>query len=133
MKDFDGWNTQKKLINSNSQTPTFKEREIWWCRLGVNIGHEEDGKGLQAHRPVLVLKKFNRQILWGIPLSTQIKDNPHYYHFEFLNKQQCALLTQLKLIDARRFNKKIGRLPEADFFEICSRIKDYIPKNKKPF
>ena len=79
MKDFDSWNIQKKVINTSSRSPTFKEREIWWCRLGVNIGHEQDGKGMQAYRPILVLKKFNRQIFWGVPLTTQIKDN-QYYH-----------------------------------------------------
>jgi len=127
MKDFDSWNEQKKILNSSSQPPTFKEREIWWCCLGVNIGHEQDGKGISSHRPVLVIKKFNRQILWAVPLSTQIKENPHYHYFNFMDKEQCALLTQMRLIDARRFYKKMGRLSENEFKDICRKLKNYIP------
>jgi hypothetical protein len=43
-KDFPGWHRQKAQLHAQHQTPTFQEREIWWCSVGVNIGHEMDGK-----------------------------------------------------------------------------------------
>lgn len=125
-KDFDNWNIQKKTINASESVPTILEREIWWCRLGVNIGHEQDGKGMQAQRPVLIVKKFNQKICWAIPLTTQIKENKHYHYFEFLNKPQCALLTQMKLIDTSRLNKKMGRLGKEEFKNIREKLILYL-------
>ena len=37
MKDFDKWNSIKKETNTE-QSRLYTVREIWWCRLGVNIG-----------------------------------------------------------------------------------------------
>ena len=45
-KDFDRWNEQKSKLNDLDSVFLFKEREIWFCYLGLNIGHEQDG-GIQ--------------------------------------------------------------------------------------
>jgi hypothetical protein len=40
-RTFDDWNDQKKNLDKSAPTPPlFKEREIWWCTYGVNIGSE---------------------------------------------------------------------------------------------
>lgn len=57
-KDFDGWNTKKKLAHAINKRPFFHEREIWYCALGVNVGFEQDGKGKDFLRPVIGIKKF---------------------------------------------------------------------------
>lgn len=94
-KDFDSWNSQKKKAQASHTRPMFKEREVWWCSMGVNIGDEQDGKGKTFLRPILVLKKFNRNIFVGIPLSTQLKDKPYYHHFEFKDVKQSLILSQI--------------------------------------
>lgn len=43
-KDFKGWDVIKQEVNNTAHVPTFKEREIWWCKIGINIGYEADGK-----------------------------------------------------------------------------------------
>ena len=44
-KNFDGWNVKKKLADAKlSNAPFFKERDIWWMSIGINVGYEEDGK-----------------------------------------------------------------------------------------
>jgi mRNA interferase MazF len=57
-KDFPGWHRHKEQLHAQHQTPTFQEREIWWCSVGVNIGHEMDGKNQFYNRPVLIVRKF---------------------------------------------------------------------------
>ncbi|MDQ7009415.1 MAG: hypothetical protein Q9M94_03950 [Candidatus Gracilibacteria bacterium] len=57
-KDFDKWNKLKKNINNKKQKFYVKEREVWSVKMGQNVGFEEDGKGKDFERPVLVLKKF---------------------------------------------------------------------------
>ena len=49
------------------------EREIWWCSLGVNVGHEEDGKNEQFERPALILKKWSNKTVIILPMTTKTK------------------------------------------------------------
>ena len=37
----------------------FCEGEIWWVRMGHNIGYEANGKG-RPTRPTIILKKYNQ-------------------------------------------------------------------------
>jgi hypothetical protein len=76
-KDFPGWHRQKEQRHAQHQTPTFQERKIWWCSVGVNIGHEMDGKNQFYNRPVLIVRKFTPHIFFGVPLTTKIKQNPY--------------------------------------------------------
>ncbi len=125
-KDFDRWNTRKKKINASNTTKFPKRREIWWCSIGVNVGIETDGKSKFSTRPVLILKKYNRNQLLVVPLSTQIKpsNTPYRYNFTHNNKQQCALLSQIRVIDTKRIGNRIGRIPSNLFDEIVEAIKD---------
>ncbi|PID34747.1 MAG: hypothetical protein CR971_01625 [candidate division SR1 bacterium] len=62
LKNKDSFNTRndkKYFLHSQSGKKTFiNMREIWYVSLGNNIGYEEDGKGNDYKRPVLVLKKL---------------------------------------------------------------------------
>ena len=78
MWDFPGWHRQKEQLHAQHHTPTFQEREIWWCSVGVNVGHEMDGKNQFYNRPVLIMRKFNPHIFFGVPLTTKMKQNPYY-------------------------------------------------------
>src|SRR3989344_1655211 len=78
-KDFKKWHNKKALINERENRPGFHEREIWWCAIGVNVGFEQDGGGEDFLRPVIVFRKFNNEILWGIPLTQTRKNNVFYF------------------------------------------------------
>ena len=67
-KDFDTWNKEKKIINTREDTSQifFKEHEIWWSSLGLNVSYEQDGKGQGFLRPVLVLKTFNPDTFYEV-------------------------------------------------------------------
>ena len=70
---FDIWNEQKQKAHFGKQRPFFHEQEVWFCALGANIGFEQDGRGEGFLRPVLVLKKFNNEIFWALPMTKNIK------------------------------------------------------------
>src|ERR1700731_1059849 len=57
--DFDRWNRIKKATDAADEAARlyFREGEIWWVRLGKNIGYETDGKSREFTRPVIILKK----------------------------------------------------------------------------
>ncbi|WP_412725545.1 hypothetical protein [Arcobacter sp. 15-2] len=42
---FDKWNNVKKETQQNKRKLGLKQREIFWVKLGQNIGSEEYGKG----------------------------------------------------------------------------------------
>lgn len=118
-KDFDSWNTAKKELHDKKGRPFFHEREIWWSSLGNNIGFEQDGKGLDFSRPVLVFKKFNNEICWVIPITTQVKKGKFYVEIMLGdNKLRAAILSQIKLMDAKRFQEKLGSISCEDFNNI---------------
>ena len=85
---------------------------MWWCSVGVNIGHEMDGKHQFYHRPVLIVRKFNLHIFFGVPLTTKIKPNPYYFPMRFKDHDQCVMLSQLRLWDGKRLTHKMGQLPD---------------------
>ena len=126
-KDFQTWTNIKEESHLREFRALFKEREVWWCKLGVNVGDEEDGKGDLFLRPVLVIKKFNKRVFVGLPFSSIIKEDHYFYHkFEFKGKEQSVIISQIKLFDAKRFHYKMGRIDEDDFKEIKEKAKNLI-------
>lgn len=114
-KEFNAWNRQKKRLDRRKYMPSFKEREIWWCSIGVNVAHEQDGKNATFNRPVLVVRKFSRFMFWGVPLSTVAKENPFYIPIELQDMTRYAMISQLRTFASKRLEDKIARVPESDF------------------
>jgi mRNA interferase MazF len=128
MKDFNIWNTRKIIINEKVQIPFFHQREIWFCFLGLNVGFEQDGKGEDFQRPIVIIKKFNNEVFWAIPLSRTKRRGKYYFEFPFdSNTTSVAILSQIKLIDARRLSRKIGDLDEINFRALIEKLKALLP------
>ena len=114
-KDFDSWNIQKKDTDKNDNKKTFHEREIWFIKIGENIGFEQDGKGNEFLRPVIVYKKFSKNVFVGLPLTKANKDGKFYCQFEFKDKKSTAILSQVRLFDTKRLKYKIGKMSVGDY------------------
>lgn len=133
MKNFDDWHILKKELDEKAVAPLFKEREIWWCSIGVNIGYEIFGKDEQFTRPVLVLRKFSKFTFFGLPMTSSKKDFPSYYPLTFHEKEGSVLLDQARTIDGRRLVKRMGRLNENEVLKIKHAFTDYLwGKNLPP-
>jgi mRNA-degrading endonuclease toxin of MazEF toxin-antitoxin module len=123
MKDYTEWFTGKAELEKLEKVPVFHEREIWWCSLGVNIGDEEDGKNHQFERPVLVFKKFNRNIAWIIPMTTKVKDNKFHYVIEHEEMKFSLILSQLRLVSSKRLLRYMRKISPFRFREIGEKLK----------
>lgn len=121
-KNFDKWNNLKKEIQLHREPPLFREYEVWWCSLGVNIGFEEDGKNEMFERPVLIFRKFNKNIFWGLPLTSKEKENKFYFTFEFNNRRSSVILSQLRVFSGKRLIRRMGRVNRKTFDEIESKV-----------
>lgn len=127
-KDFDGWNTEKKKIHVRDEHTLFHERELWWCALGVNIGFEQDGTNDHFERPVLVVKKFNQDVLWVLPLTHSQKNNQYYYRLgQGEEKDSMVILSQLCLISSNRLLRKMRMISKKEFGEIIEKTKKFFP------
>ena len=132
-KDFDEWNKKKKVIEVLLGVPGFHERELWYCRMGLNIGFEQDGKGKDFLRPIIIIRKFNNQIFWAIPLTSAHKKiskkaSAYYFTFSFREGEtSVAILSQIRLIDARRLSHSIGTISGNDFVLLKEKLKALIP------
>ncbi len=123
-KKYDKWNEVKKQTSSIKKKVYFKERDIFYIKIGENIGFEQSGKGDMFLRPVVILKKFNNDFFMGIPLTTTLKEGLYYYQFEFTNKKSNAILSQMKSFDAKRIKHKIGVINQNDFKQLKEKISD---------
>lgn len=128
-KDYKIWTPIKvKIHNNESVRPGFHEREIWYCHLGENVGFEQDGKGDDFLRPIIILRKFNNEIFWAIPLTSVIKKSKYYFAITLEEgKKSSAILSQIRLIDAKRLSHKIDNVDLAEFEELKKKLKDLIP------
>jgi mRNA interferase MazF len=112
-KDFDRWNKLKKAINGRDENERvyFHEGDIWWARLGVNVGFEIDGKHKQFARPVIVLKKYNQYSFLALPLSTATRTNRWRVAIgDVAGKEAVAVLSQLRNLDSLRLYQKIDHV-----------------------
>jgi mRNA-degrading endonuclease toxin of MazEF toxin-antitoxin module len=117
-KNFNNWNLLKQKLDQRKTLPSFEEKEIWWCHLGLNVGDEENGKGDSYHRPVLIIKKFNNRLFSAVPLTTQIKEKHYYRKIVFKEREQCVILSQFRVLDSKRLDRKMGKLSKKQYKEI---------------
>jgi mRNA interferase MazF len=126
-KDFDSWNKNKKSLNKRDSIPFSNIREVWWCSLGINIGIEIDGKNENYERPVLILKVFNKEMLWIVPLTSKPKGNKFYFKISYgEGNTSCVILSQSRIISAKRLIRKIDRLSEEIFGKIITEFKNQL-------
>ena len=127
-KDFDRWNEKKKALNDAAFSDYVHEREVWWCALGVNVGVEADGKHGNFERPVLVLRKFNRDAVLVVPLISRIKKNPYHAQFQHEGEKAAVVISQIRPVSTKRLLRKLYRIDSGIFADIQRSVLTVIQK-----
>ena len=123
-KDFDKWNTVKKITHTE-RPRLYTVREIWWCKLGINIGTEQDGKGEWYDRPCVIMRGFGPDACLVIPLTTSVREHPLRAPVGLVEgKEARANLSQIRVVDARRLTRKVGFLEKKVFLELRKAARD---------
>ena len=118
IKDFDQWNKEKKQAHLE-QARLYTVREVWWCRLGVNIGSEQDGSGKLFLRPVVIIRGFGADTCMVVPLTTSPRRHPLRFSVgEIQGKEVTAILSQIRVVDTRRLVEKVGFLDKEVFAQL---------------
>lgn len=125
--DFGAWHEKKNQVNQKDR-PFFREREIWFAALGLNVGVEQNGRGMDFLRPIIVFRKFNSESLWAIPLTKAMKKGTFYFSFSFESGTTSVVnLSQLRLIDSRRLAYHVGEMSKSDFAALNEKLKALLP------
>jgi len=96
--------------------------------IGSNIGFEENGKNEMFERPVLILRKFNKYILWALPLTRSKKGGDFYYRItQGEEDDSVVILSQIRLISSKRLLRKMRMMKQAEFEEIKNKVKKFLP------
>ena len=130
-KEFDRWNRKKKALHETDFTDYVHEREVWWCALGVNVGVEADGKHDNFERPVLVLRKFNRESVLVLPLTSRVRENPYHALFQHEGETFSAVLSQIRLVSTKRLLRNLYRM-DSGVLEKLQRAVLLVIQNRPP-
>jgi mRNA interferase MazF len=122
MKNFDAWNEIKKDVE-NKVRVEFKEGELWWCDIGLNIGSEQDGPGPLFERPIVIAKKFSTETFLVFPLSSNNRVGRYYFR---LSERSNIILCQPRLIDAKRLKRRIGALSRKKHKNLMSNFRSLL-------
>lgn len=110
-KDYVKWHELKCLVHEAENRVFCKPREVWWVCLGHNIGFEQDGKGDNFERPVVIIKPFNTHLFFGIPLTSKDKTGKYYFPLEYNGMKSLAILSQARIFSNKRLLNKVGVIP----------------------
>ncbi len=125
----------KKWTNIKINIEEFKRkdfyintREVWNINLWQNIWYESYWKWDFFIRPVLVIK-----IVWSVifvaTMTTNWKDdNKFYFKLDnrYFNKKSYITLSQVRILDKKRFIEKIWKIDTSDFIEIKKNLKQIL-------
>ena len=125
-KDYKIWHKIKRYLHNKKERPFFHEGEVWFCSLGENVGFEQDGRGQNYLRPVIIVRKFNKEVCWGVPLTKNKKSGKYYFSFKLNNEISTAILSQLRLIDSKRLQYKIGGVSSKDSADIRKNLRQLL-------
>lgn len=106
------------LWEKDSTRIVFKQGDIWWCSIGMNIGEEIFGKSEKFTRPVLIYKKFTGNSFLGLPLTTRDKEGTWYIKISLHEKISRVMLSQARIFDKKRLVSKMGSLDDTDMKKV---------------
>lgn len=119
MDEYQKWAEICNKIENKKNLPYFNEREIWWCVLGLNIGFEENGKNELFERPILILKKINRNLFIGAPLTTKYKGESYKFSIgKIRGSYSYVLIDHVRTLSIKRLEEKISTLNINSFNQI---------------
>lgn len=130
-KIFEQWSFYKQQLDARDISRLYyKEREIWFCSIGINVGWEEDGKNETFDRPVIILKKYWPSLFLGVPCSSADSRHARLYKIQEADAEFLVLISQMRVFDARRLRRRIYKINRASYEILMSEVYGWL-QNKR--
>lgn len=127
---FISWSGRKVDVHFQGRDEFYvSERDVWWASLGENVGSETNGKNFHFERPVIIIKRFSKDMLFVVPTTTKPKEGSWYHSVEYDGVQTKAILAQARTISAKRLIRKIGHLPPEQLSPLIEAFTNLIKTN----
>jgi mRNA-degrading endonuclease toxin of MazEF toxin-antitoxin module len=128
---FDEWNEVKKRTAKKQFKVTIKPREIFWVKIGQNVGSEEFGKNKDFTRPILIIRRLTSDLFVGVPLTSTIKNNDYFHSFTYKHHTKgeitnSAMILQVRTFSIKRVLNKIGKIEQLEFLEIIKKLQKIV-------
>ena len=134
-KEFDLWNSQKKILTNANKMAYAHPREVWWCAIGVNVGAEVDGKNENFERPVLVVRVYNKETMLVLPITGKEKTDNFHHQIQIQAKNSKTgeeytkpvwiKLTQARVISNSRLLRKVDVVHQEEFDKVVEAFRKY--------
>ena len=111
---------------NDGKRPNFSAGEIWWCHLGANVGDEQDGKGGKFLRPVLVVRKLNKNLFVGLALTSKNREKHYLFPVNFKDSNSSVIISQIKTTDSKRLLYRMGKISKNEFENVKEAARKYI-------
>ncbi|MEK9153960.1 MAG: type II toxin-antitoxin system PemK/MazF family toxin [Patescibacteria group bacterium] len=132
-KRFVEWIGRKEKLHAQAHKPPLvSERDLWWVAFGENIGQEMNGGGVKFARPAIILKKLAHGFYLVAPTTTKQHEGSWYVHIRHANVDEYVCLHQIRTIDHRRLDRKMGQIDTDDFSRIIKAFIALYGKNESP-
>ena len=112
IKNFKDWLCRKEKIEKEKAVKRFRNGEIRWVSLGVNIGAEIDGKGESFNRPCVLVSFSSDSLALVFPMSSKIKNLPGYVKIKIKEEEVSVCIHQAKVISTKRIFERITTISE---------------------
>ena len=129
--NYDKWNEVKQKTQKNKRLLGIRPRDIFWAKIGQNIGSEEYGKNDNFARPLIIVRKLTHDLFIGVPLTSTLKDNDYFHSFEYENKtngltKNSAMILQIRVFSIKRLMNKTGVINKDDFEKVIEKSRRLI-------
>ena len=74
----------------------------------------------------MIIRKFNSDMLWVVPLTSKERIGNHYYKIKHDECFSWVCLSQVKTISTKRLLRKIAMISESDFQAVLEKVISYI-------
>lgn len=118
LQTFRDWFKLKIILWNKPNNIIFKQGDIWWCSLGINIGEEIYGKGIKFTRPVLIFRKLTSNSFLGLPLTSQERNGNWYVEIFAHGARSWVMLNQARILDKKRLTSRLTTLEDVDFKKV---------------
>ena len=89
----------------------------------MNFGVEHDRTGTNSDQPVVTIRGFNKDLFFGVALTGKKKVGKYYFPLGMIEgREATAVLSQVRLIDAKRLVRKAQTLNETVFAELTKAL-----------
>ncbi len=129
MNEYNKWNELKIIIDNQDRKSFYiKPREVWNIHTWKNIWYESYWKWDFFTRPVLIIK-IVWTMIFTVSMTTNWKIDNKFYHKldnKYFEKDSFVTLSQVKVLDKKRFIEKIWKIDTTEFIEIKNKLKQIL-------